>query len=63
MVFFIASAKNTFEIFYVGFCPVHCGPEEVHCPGPWEDGKQTAADFCLPKDGKDLIYSHESFMI
>ena len=55
MVFFIDSAKNTFKIFYAGFCPVHCGPEEVHCPGPWEDGKQTAADFCLPKDGKNSI--------
>ena len=34
--------------YHAAFCPVHCGPEEMHCPGPWEDGKQLWADHCMP---------------
>lgn len=37
-----------FPNLFVAFCPVHCGPEELHCAAPWIDGKQTAADYCMP---------------
>jgi len=30
------------------FCPVHCGPEELHCAKAWIDGKQSGPDYCLP---------------
>ena len=32
------------------FCPVHCGPDDLHCPGPWDHatGKQSSPDFCMP---------------
>ena len=35
---------------FLAFCPTHCGPEEMHCPGFWDPitGKQTAADTCMP---------------
>ena len=37
------------------FCPVHCGPDDLHCPGPWDPatGKQSAPDYCMAgKDGE-----------
>merc|ERR1711899_448777 len=36
------------------FCPTQCAPDQMHCGGHWEDGKQVVADTCVPnKDGND----------
>ena len=38
------------KIFLLAFCPVHCGPEDMHCPGTWDhaSGKQSSPDYCMP---------------
>ena len=38
----------------IAFCPTQCAPDQMHCGGHWEDGKQVVADTCVPnKDGND----------
>ncbi len=38
------------ELFPPGFCPVVCGPDEMHCGAPWDSttGTHTGPDFCIP---------------
>ena len=43
--------KKILSFFFnliLAFCPVHCGPEELHCAKAWIDGKQSGPDYCLP---------------
>ena len=40
---------------YLAFCPVHCGKDDMPCPGPWDPvtGKQVSPDTCMPmKNGE-----------